>query len=258
MTTIVAIANEKGGVAKTTSALSIGAALVESGQEVLLVDLDPQANLTLALGIQPAQIRRSVADLLLGNTSVLSVSRETSIPGLDLIPASGEMLMVERFLYVRQNYEQLLRKALSKASMYSIVLLDCPPSLGALTINALTAANLLIIPTQCEFFSAHSLREMLDLIRNIRSRSNPTLRYRVLITMLGKTRVHRTLQEQIRSAFGSAVFATSIENDTKLRECPVIGKPITEYAPESRAAQQYRALAQELEEYVHQAIAQPA
>ncbi|MGB7539351.1 MAG: ParA family protein [Anaerolineales bacterium] len=258
MTTIVAIANEKGGVAKTTSTLSIGAALVESGHEILLVDMDPQANLTLALGIQPSQIRRSVADLLLGNTSILSVSRETSVPGLDLIPASGEMLLVERFLYVRQNYEHLLRKALSKASMYSMVLLDCPPSLGALTINALTASNLLIIPTQCEFFSAHSLREMLDLIRNIRQRSNPSLRYRVMITMLGKTRVHRTLQEQIRSAFGSAVFATAIENDTKLRECPVVGKPITEYAPESRAAQQYRALAQELDEYVHQAIAQPA
>jgi chromosome partitioning protein len=255
MTTIVAIANEKGGVAKTTSTLSIGAALVESGQEILLVDLDPQANLTLALGIQPAEIRRSVADLLLGNTPILSVSRETSVPGLDLIPASGEMLLVERFLYVRQNYEHLLRKALAKASMYSMVLLDCPPSLGALTINALTASDLLIIPTQCEFFSAHSLREMLDLIRNIRQRSNPTLRYRVMITMLGKTRVHRALQEQIRSAFGTAVFATAIENDTKLRECPVVGKPITEYAPESRAAQQYRALAQELDEYVHQAIA---
>jgi chromosome partitioning protein len=258
MTTIVAIANEKGGVAKTTSTLSIGAALVESGQEILLVDLDPQANLTLALGIQPAQARRSVADLLLGNASPMSVSRETTIPGLDLIPASGEMLLVERFLYVRQHYEQLLRKALSKADMYDLILLDCPPSLGALTINALTAADLLVIPTQCEFFSAHSLREMLDLIRNIRQRSNPNLRYRVLITMLGRTRVHQTLQEQIRNAFGSAVFATAIENDTKLRECPVVGKPITQYAPESRAALQYRALAQELDEYVHQAIAQPA
>jgi chromosome partitioning protein len=258
MTTIVAIANEKGGVAKTTSTLSIGAALVESGQEVLLVDLDPQANLTLALGIQPAQTRRSVADLLLGNASPMSVSRETSVPGLDIIPASGEMLLVERFLYVRQHYEFLLRKALAKAEMYSLVLLDCPPSLGALTINALTAADLLVIPTQPEFFSAHSLREMLDLIRNIRQRSNPTLRYRVLITMLGRTRVHQTLQEQIRGAFGSAVFPTAIENDTKLRECPVVGKPITQYAPESRAAMQYRALAQELDEYVHQAIAQPA
>jgi chromosome partitioning protein len=258
MTMIVAIANEKGGVAKTTTALSMGAALVESGQEILLVDMDPQANLTLALGIQPTQTRRSVADLLLGNASPLSVSRETGIPGLDLIPASGEMLLVERFLYVRQHYEHLLRKALAKSNMYSIILLDCPPSLGALTINALTASQLLIIPTQCEFFSAHSLREMLDLIRNIRQRSNPSLRYRVLITMLGRTRVHRTLQEQIRSAFGNAVFETAIENDTKLRECPVVGKPITQYAPESRAAMQYRALAQELEEYVHQAVAQPA
>ncbi|MFN2297456.1 MAG: ParA family protein [Anaerolineales bacterium] len=258
MTTIVAIANEKGGVAKTTSALSIGAALVERGHEILLVDLDPQANLTLAMGIQPDQARHSVADLLLGNTSPMGVSRETNVPGLDLIPASGEMLLVERFLYVRQKYEHLLRKALAKANMYDMVLLDCPPSLGALTINALTAAQLLVIPTQCEYFSAHALREMLDLIRNIRQRSNPSLRYRVLITMLGRTRVHKTLQEQIRSAFGNAVFATAVENDTKLRECPVVGIPITQYAPESRAAVQYRALAQELEEYVHQAIAQPA
>lgn len=258
MTMIVAIANEKGGVAKTTTALSVGAALVESGQEVLLVDLDPQANLTLAVGVQPAQARRSVADLLLGNTSPLSVSRESAIPGLDIIPASGEMLLVEQFLYVRQNYERLLRSALAKANMYDTILLDCPPSLGALTINALTAANLLIIPTQCEFFSAHALREMLDLIRNIRQRTNPMLRYRVLITMLGRTRVHRTLHDQIRGAFGSAVFETAIENDTKLRECPVVGKPITQYAPESRAAMQYRALAQELTEYARQEIAQPA
>jgi chromosome partitioning protein len=258
MTTIVAIANEKGGVAKTTSALSLGAALVEKGQEILLVDLDPQANLTLALGIQPSEIRRSVADLLLGSLSPMSISRETSIPGLDLIPASGEMLLVERFLYVRQRYEFLLRKALAKANMYSMILLDCPPSLGALTINALTAANLLIIPTQCEFFSAHSLREMLDLIRNIRQRTNPPLRYRVLITMLARSRVHRTLQEQIRSAFGTAVFETAVELDAKLREAPVVGQPITQYAPDSRAALQYRALAQELEEYVHQEIAQPA
>jgi chromosome partitioning protein len=258
MTVIVAIANEKGGVAKTTSALSLGAAMVEDGREVLLVDLDPQANLTLALGIQPAQTRRSVADLLLGNSSPMTISRQTMVPGLDLIPASGEMLLVERFLYVRQKYEYLLRNALSKADMYDMILLDCPPSLGALTINALTASQLLIIPTQCEFFSAHALREMLDLIRNIRQRTNPALRYRVLITMLGRTRVHRTLHEQIRSTFGSAVFETAIENDTKLRECPVVGQPITQYAPESKAAIQYRTLAQELMEYARQEIAQPA
>jgi chromosome partitioning protein len=258
MTLIVAIANEKGGVAKTTTALSVGASLVEGGQEVLLVDLDPQANLTLAVGVQPAQARRSVADLLLGNTPPLSISRESAIPGLDIIPASGEMLLVERFLYVRQNYEHLLRQALAKATMYDYILLDCPPSLGALTINALTAAHLLIIPTQPEFFSAHALREMLDLIRNIRQRTNPMLRYRVLITMMGRTRLHKTLHDQIRSAFGSAVFETAIDADTKLRECPVVGKPITQYAPESRSAMQYRALAQELREYARQEIAQPA
>jgi chromosome partitioning protein len=253
MTHVIAIANEKGGVGKTTTALSLGAALVEGHQEILLVDLDPQANLTLSLGVNPSSVRRSVADVLLGNYSPVGVSRETGLPGLDLIPASQELILAERFLGVRDRYEHLLRQALMAASNYDVILLDCPPSLGPITRSALTAANLLIIPTQCEYFSAHALRDMLELVRSIRQRTNPRLRYRVLLTMIDRrNRIHRSLETQVRQAFSQAVFQTSIEVDTRLRESPVFAQPITVYAPASRGAQHYRELAQEMRQYVQE------
>jgi chromosome partitioning protein len=253
MTHIIAIANEKGGVGKTTTALSLGAALVEAHQEVLVVDLDPQANLTLSLGVHPASVRRSVADVLLGNYSPVGVSRETALPGLDLIPSSQELILAERFLSVRDRYEHLLRQGLMAATSYDVILLDCPPSLGPVTRSALTAANLLIIPSQCEYFSAHALRDMLELVRSIRQRTNPRLRYRVLLTMIDRrNRIHRSLEAQVRQAFSQAVFQTAIEIDTRLRESPVFGQPITVYAPTSRAAQQYRQLAEEMRQYVQE------
>ena len=150
MTQTIAITNEKGGVAKTTTALALGGALVEKGMEVLLVDLDAQANLTLGLGVQPSKVRHSIADVLLNSANLLGVSRETSIPGLDLVPSNAEMGLAERFLPTRQNYEYVLRNVLRHALSYDYILLDCPPSLGAVTYNALTAADFAIIPTQPE------------------------------------------------------------------------------------------------------------
>lgn len=250
MTLAVALANEKGGVAKTTTALSLGAALAEGQRRVLLVDLDPQANLTVSLGIQPTELSRSITDVLLGNYPPARLSQPTAVARMDLIPANHELYMAEQFLGVRESYEHLLRHALQTLSGYDLVLLDCPPSLGPITRCALTAAQLLVIPTQCEFYSAYALREMLELIRSIRMRTNPRLRYRVLLTMLDRrNRVHRELEQQIRSAFGAAAFQTVIEVDTRLREAPVLKQPVTVYAPASRAAEQYRALAQELRQH---------
>jgi chromosome partitioning protein len=259
MSTVIAISNQKGGVAKTTTCVSLGAALVEQNHEVLVIDMDPQANLSLALGVNPAGLRRTVADVLLGNYTPVSVSRETVMPGLDLMPANQDMQLVEKFLYVRQDYEHTLRKALQQTSPYEVILCDCPPSLGAITVNALTAADLLLIPTQCEYFSAHGLNEVLDFVRNIRERTNAHLSYRLLITMFDRrNRVHRSIFEQIKTAFGEAVLDTTIEVDTKLRESPVFGQPITSYAPNSRAAEQYRALAEELMRHAQQKTKQPA
>ncbi len=251
---IIAVANEKGGVAKTTTVLSIGGALVEIGYEVLLVDLDAQANLTLGVGLQPASLRRTIADVLLNTNSALSASRETDLPGLDIIPANQEMTTAERFLPIRQNYQFVLRNALKGLQLYDYILLDCPPSLGAVTSNALMAAKRLIIPTQAEYFSAYALRNMLQLVRRIRKEGNPGLAYHILITMLDRrNRIHRTIESQIRSKFGRSVFETVIQIDTRLRESTVAGLPVTHFSKSSRGAQQYRALAQELIQHVEEA-----
>jgi chromosome partitioning protein len=246
----IAIGNQKGGVAKTTTTVSLGAALVERGLEVLAVDLDPQANLSLALGVKRGSVRRGVADVLLGNLTAGSVSRETTLPGLDVLPANADMHLVEKFLTVRQNYEYALRDALANIARYDVVLCDCPPSVGAIPFTAVTAAGLLLVPTQCEYFATHGLGEVLELVTRARERTNPYLRYRILVTMYDpRNRIHRTVLDQLRGAFPGAVLETVIEMDSALRESQVFGQPITAYAPQSRAATQYRALAQELSVY---------
>ncbi len=256
---VIAITNEKGGVAKTTTTLSLGGSLVEAGFEVLVIDLDAQANLTLGLGLAPGKIRRGISDVLLNSATILSVSRETAIPGLDLVPSNTDMGLAERFLSIRQDYERILLNSLNGLPRYDYVLLDCPPSLGAITINAMTASQLIIVPTQPEYFSIHGLRGVLGAIKRVRSQNNPNLNYRVLITMMDRrNRIHHTLSEQLRTTFGDGVFQTVIETDTKLRESTVVGLPITHYNTHTRAALQYRALAQELRQNVEEKAAQPA
>ena len=274
---VIAIANQKGGVAKTTTVVSLGGALASLGKEVLLIDLDAQANLTLALGKDPARLRGAITDVLFHSSTLLSVSRETTIPGLDLVPSNSGMELAERFLPVRKDYETILSRTLNDelrpqvksadrhASAnqtnpsyernfpvieYDYVILDCPPFMGAVTLNALVAANLLIIPTQPEYFSAHALRTMMALIRQVRSQNNPKLVYRILITLFDKrNRIHRQVQEQITHAFGAGVFDTVIGIDTKLRESAIEGVPISHFKVHggtSRSALQYAALAQEI------------
>lgn len=275
---IIALANQKGGVAKTTSTVSLGGALASRSNEVLLVDLDAQANLTLSLGKDPARVRGSITDVLFHSTTLLSVSRETSIPGLDIVPANSGMELAERFLPVRKDYETILKRIFDKelrpahpryargsemelperpsfehnfpVIQYDYIILDCPPFLGAVTLNALIAADMLIIPTQPEYFSAHALRTMMTSIRQVRSQHNPDLVYRILITLLDKrNRIHRQIRDQIVKTFGEGVFSTIIEVDTKLRESAIEGKPINYYKSQTRSAIQYDALAQEIIDY---------
>jgi chromosome partitioning protein len=253
MTHIIAIANAKGGVAKTTTTLSLGAMLAEAGQRVLLIDLDPHANLTISLGMRPPSLERTIADVLLGAMRLDEVLYPTSQEGLQIVPSNHDLQLAESHLIVREKYELILSEALSTTAGFDSVLLDCPPTLGTLTHNALAAAELLIIPTQPEYFSAHALRDMLNLILAIRARYNPKLRYRILLTMLDRrNRIHGDLAAQIRTAFNQATFLTEIETDTRLRESPVFGKPINMYAPSSRASTQYRELAQELGKTFHE------
>lgn len=245
----IAISSQKGGVAKTTTSLSLGACLAERGRSVLLVDLDPQANLTQSLGFNPDQLKRMIGDALLDQVNLISVSRESSVYNLDLAPANQGLLVLDKVLYGRQGYEYRLKTQLSTidGSYYDIVIFDCPPSFGTLTINALTAADLLIIPVPCEFYSARSLRAYLDLVRLVNHNSNPALTCRLLITMFdGRSRVSRILLDQLQKAYGASLFDTVIPLDVRLRESPIFGKPITHYAPDARGAQGYRALTAEL------------
>ncbi len=250
MTHIIAIANAKGGVAKTTTALSLGASLAEMGRKVLLVDLDPHANLTLSLGFKPTSFERTVAGLLLGNDDLNGAVIPTNFRNVELVPSNHELNMAEPHLLVRADYMMLLNSTLKDNQSYDTIIIDCPPTTGTLTKNALSAADLLIIPTQPEYFSAHALRDMLNLILAIRQENNPKLRYRILLTMVDKrNRIHRSLAEQIRTAFNEAIYDVEIEIDTRLRESAILGQPINQYAPESRAAKQYRELAEETGHY---------
>jgi chromosome partitioning protein len=245
------MSNEKGGVAKTTSTLSLGAALAELNYRVLLIDLDPQANLSLALGLESGESNITAANILIENASLRSAIRKTDIAHLELVPSSFRIESAEQFLPMRTHYLSTLHDALKAEPLpYDYILLDCPPALGAITLNALSAADLLIIPTQAEYFSAYALRNMMGTIRRVRQEENPTLAYRILVTLLDRrNRTHRNIFEQLQNTFGQGVFTTVIEVDTKLRESPIAGVPITQYKPNSRGSQQYRVLAQELIEY---------
>jgi chromosome partitioning protein len=251
MTYTIAMSNEKGGVAKTTSTLSLGAALAELNYRVLLIDLDPQANLSLALGLETGEANTTSANVLIENTALQAAIRKTDITNLDLVPSSFRIENAEQFLPMRTQYLSTLHNALKADPLsYDYILLDCPPALGAITLNALSAANLLIIPTQAEYFSAYALRNMMGTIRRIRQEVNPNLAYRILVTLLDRrNRTHRNIFEQLQTTFGQGVFTTVIEIDTKLRESPIAGIPITQYKTNSRGSQQYRVLAQELIEY---------
>jgi chromosome partitioning protein len=252
MTYSIAICNQKGGVAKTTTCLSLGGCLADMGTAVLLIDLDPQANLTASLIAEPETLYQTVGDVLQGRATVLSASQETKVLGMDLLPAIAGLATLDKSLYPRPDYEALLKNAVSAAgpALYDYILMDCPPSFGPLTLNALTMADMMIIPTQAEYYALRSLQNVFQLIELVRHKTNPALRYRIVVTMYDRRNSisSKTLQ-QIREAFRKVLFDTVIEVDTRLRESPFTGLPITAYKPDTRAAQQYRALAKEVVEH---------
>lgn len=250
---VIAICHQKGGVAKTTTTLNLGASFVEGRAETLMIDLDPQANLTTGIGLEPAEVQYSIAEALLGEADLARVRLETSLPGLDIVPSNASMLTLGRQLSQLADYEYRLREALAgpAAADHQIVLLDCPPSVSPLTFNALTAADLLVIPTQCEYFSIQALTDMFELVNVVRDRTNPALAYRLLVTMFdGRGTFHTRMLEQMRGYFKTGLLGTIIGFDTKLRESQLAGQPVTVHAPQSRGAGQYRQLAEELKVYV--------
>ena len=257
----IAIANEKGGVAKTTTTTSLAACLAQLEFRVLVIDLDPQANLTLAVGIDHTEVPSTIADVLFSNShSTNGTVMKSLIHNLEIIPANQKIGMADRYLPLQPSYEYRLQTYLANyQNDYDFILFDCPPHLGTLTTTALTAADLLLIPTQPEYFSVFALRNLMDLVRKVRKQTNPKLMYRLLITMYDRrNKIHRILSEHLRESFNSGILETVIETDTKLRESQIAGKPIIYHSPRSRSSYQYQALAQEILCYVQENTPEPA
>ena len=251
MANIIAISNEKGGVAKTTSTYSIGSALSAVGKKVLLIDLDPQGNLTLANGFEPGEIQNNCVNIFSNGTKLKNAILDTKNKNLFLIPSTFQLSEAESFLPLKENSDRILIELINAEILdFDYILMDCPPSIGIIILNALSAADLLIIPTQAEYFSAYALRNTMTLVRKVRLSSNPGLAYRILITMLDqRNKTHRTIREQLNLTFGSGLFKTVVEIDTHLRESPILGVPINQYRPNSRGTLQYKTLTEEIIEY---------
>ena len=252
---IMAMCNQKGGVGKTTSAINLGAALAEVGRKVLLVDFDPQGSLSVGLGVNPHTLEYSIYNLLLSrDTTVDEVISPTGVDFLDILPSNIDLSAAEVQLVSEVAREQTLLRVLDKVrDRYDVILIDCAPSLGLLTINALTAADKVIMPMECEFFALRGIALLTDTITKVQDRLNPDLEVLgILGTMYDPRTLHtREVMERVVDAFGDVVFHSVIRRTIKFPETTVAGEPITTYASNSPGAASYRLLAREVLQRCH-------
>ncbi|WP_411567209.1 ParA family protein [Raineyella sp. LH-20] len=248
--TIIAMCNQKGGVGKTTTTINLGAALVETGRKVLLVDLDPQGSLSVGLGINPHTLELSVYNLLLGSgVTSEDVIAESPVEGMDILPSNIDLSAAEIQLVAEVARELTLSRVLEPLrAEYDVILIDCAPSLGLLTVNALTAADTVVIPLECEFFALRGVALLTDTIAKIQDRLNPRLTVLGLLGTMydGRTLHAREVLQTVVDAFGDEVFHTVIRRTVKFPETTVAGEPITTYASSSPGAEAYRSLAREV------------
>ena len=246
---ILAVVNQKGGVGKTTTAINLAAALAELGHPVLLIDLDPQANTTSGLGLDPSRARLTVYHLLTGECTVSEAAMATGVPGLRLVPSHIDLAGAEIELATMSERETRLRQALaSTPEGIELVIIDCPPSLGLLTLNALAAATQMLIPTQCEYFALEGLRHLFYTHELVRSSLNPRLEIGgILMTQFdARTTLAWDVLAEVKRSHPTEVLKTLIPRNVRISEAPSHGKPVTQYDPACRGAAAYRELAREL------------
>lgn len=247
---VVALCNQKGGVGKTTTTINLGASLVELGRKVLVVDFDPQGSLSVGLGVNPHTLDKSIYNLLLSREfTPQEVVQETMTPGMDLLPSNIDLSAAEVQLVSEVAREQTLKRVLDKLrGDYDFILIDCAPSLGLLTVNALTASDYVIMPLELEFFALRGIALLTDTISKVQDRLNPDLEILGLLgTMYDSRTIHgREVLERIVQAFGDQVFHTVIKRTVRFPETTVAGEPITSYASSSPGAAAYRQLAREV------------
>jgi chromosome partitioning protein len=245
-THIIAVSNQKGGVAKTSTTLNLGAALAASGQKVLLVDFDIQANLSLSLGVREG---RSFYDVVKEREKSLTTAvRPTSVPNLSLLSSNKGMILLNKKYFHAENFEYMLIDRLRfLASDYDHILIDTPPSVDLFTLNALTAAGRVIIPCQCDFLSTHGVDQILRLIEMIRGKTNPGIHAQVLITMYDDaSAASQMISQKIQGMYQAQTFVSRIPYDNKVKEAQIMGKPVMHYEPASKAGKAYSKLAQEV------------
>ena len=246
---IISVSNQKGGVGKTTTALSLSAALGVLEKKVLLIDMDPQSNATSGLGVDYNEATLSSYDLIIGNAKASNIVIQTSSPNLDLIPAKIDLVGLEIEIVNESSREYLLKNALEKIKeKYDFIIIDCPPSLGLITLNALTCSNSVIIPIQCEYFALEGLGKLLNTIKGVQKVHNPNLSLEgILLTMFdSRLRLSNQVKQDVKKHFGNIVFNTIIPRNVSLGEAPSHGESILMYNATSKGSKSYLKFAQEI------------
>lgn len=247
MSNVIAVLNQKGGVGKTTTTINLAAYLARAGKTVLIVDIDPQGNATSGLGIDKRTAPKTMYDVLLGEIDPAKAVLQTSVKNVSILPANPDLAGAETELAAAKNREVLLRGALQGLS-YDFILIDCPPALGLLTVNALIAANWLIVPVQAEYYAMEGLGQLLEVFQRVKQSMNPSINLLgVLVTMYNaRTSLAEQVVKELHQHFGDNVFNTLIPRNVRLAEAPSYGKPISEHDKWSKGARAYKSLAKEV------------